>query len=212
MRPERTVSWRVSPARERVARGSGQNHAGAVASRVGRPTVKISGGPAWTIAEAGISIRSADRSGSPTAERTLPLGRRAHSNGVRGGRVSDRIGFSRRRNDRGVGTLLTTGVALVLLALATYGAVLVVWLGLAVGVQNAADLAALSAASAVADGGEPCAAAADAAVRNGAELSDCVVRGDSGAFVVEVSVSGGMHPVLPGLPTSMTRSAAAGTG
>ena len=43
--------------------------------------------------------------------------------------------------------------------------------------QSAADLAALAAARAAQDGGDPCVAAADVAAANRARLSDCRVAG-----------------------------------
>lgn len=120
--------------------------------------------------------------------------------------------MNRAGGDRGVGTLLTAAAALVLLTLAAGGTVLVGWLARAVAVQDAADLAALAAASAQAEGLDPCVTAAEAATRNGVLLVTCVVRAAGEAFVVEVAVSGEPRLTLPGLPAAVTRSAAAGTG
>jgi secretion/DNA translocation related TadE-like protein len=52
--------------------------------------------------------------------------------------------------------------------------------------QSAADLAALAAASAVARGGDPCAAAAGLAERNGARLAGCSIEGREVQVLVTV--------------------------
>lgn len=49
--------------------------------------------------------------------------------------------------------------------------------------QSAADLAALAAATALRDGGDPCAAAAEVAEGNGAEVEGCEVVGATVAVV-----------------------------
>ena len=54
--------------------------------------------------------------------------------------------------------------------------------------QSAADRAALAAAAAVADGGDPCGSAAHIAVANGSRLDLCEVDGRE--VVVEVTVTG----------------------
>lgn len=77
--------------------------------------------------------------------------------------------------------------------------------------QDAADLAALAGASAMAGAQEPCRAAAQAAQRNGVVLSGCVLRSEGNSFVVEVHVTARLHPVLPDGQAAVQRSAAAGT-
>jgi len=51
-------------------------------------------------------------------------------------------------------------------------------------VQSAADLAALAGATALQDGGDACARAADVATRNRATLSGCAIQGWNVAVVV----------------------------
>lgn len=115
-------------------------------------------------------------------------------------------------DERGVGTVLTAGIAMVLLAVATAASILVGWVAQAVSAQDAADLAALAGASAMAEGFDACAQAAEAASANDAELERCDLRGDERAFVIEVRVRAGLSPVVPGFPEEVVREAAAGTG
>lgn len=92
-------------------------------------------------------------------------------------------------DERGSGTLLVT-VAVVVLAVA---AAVLVLAGAALAaiqrVRSAADLVALSAASAQADGEDPCAAAFRIAVANEVELHDCQAAGDWLDFAVTVTVA-----------------------
>jgi secretion/DNA translocation related TadE-like protein len=55
------------------------------------------------------------------------------------------------------------------------------------GAQAAADLAALAAASAHARGRDPCAAGAEVAAANDAELLSCALVGDDALVTVEVA-------------------------
>lgn len=117
----------------------------------------------------------------------------------------------RAKGERGVGTLLTAGVALVLLSV-TWGVCLVLgWWLQASRAQDAADLAALAGAAAMAEQQDACAAAGLAARNNGARLSACRLTSEGSAFVVEVRVVLGLHPALPGGPAAVERSASAGT-
>lgn len=118
----------------------------------------------------------------------------------------------RLRDDRGSGSILTIGVACALLVLAWAGCVVVSWLAQSVAAQDAADLAALSGATAMAEGVDACAAASSAAQRNDAHVETCEVRGDRRAFVVEVGVSAPLSPHIAGFPEEVVRTAAAGTG
>lgn len=100
------------------------------------------------------------------------------------------------RQERGSGTALA---ALVVLLAAV---MLMVLLGVGVGVaalhraRNAADLAALAGAVALADGTPACDAAAVVATRNGAGLAGCVV--EEGTVTVVASVElGGRARYLP---------------
>lgn len=77
--------------------------------------------------------------------------------------------------------------------------------------QDAADLAALAGSSALAVAQDPCRAASLAAQRNDAVLSGCVPLTDGNSFAVEVRVTAQLHPVIPGGPATVQRTAAAGT-
>jgi secretion/DNA translocation related TadE-like protein len=65
--------------------------------------------------------------------------------------------------------------------------------------RNAADLAALAAATSEANGGPACAAARVNALTNRAELSSCHVTGGASSFVVAVTVTvpTGLRSPLP---------------
>lgn len=117
----------------------------------------------------------------------------------------------RRPDERGVGTVLSAGICLVLLVVAWTASVMVAWLGQVSAAQDAADLASLAAAGARAKGDDACAAAATAAVRNGSGLVACRILGDEVSFVVEVRVRNALRPSLPGGPMSVERVASAGT-
>jgi secretion/DNA translocation related TadE-like protein len=83
----------------------------------------------------------------------------------------------RPTDERGAASVLTLALAGVLVLV---GAALSVVAALVVdhrAAQSAADLAALAAAQRVADGGDPCAAAAGVAAANGAVLTSCAVQG-----------------------------------
>ena len=117
----------------------------------------------------------------------------------------------RRRDERGAGTVLTAGVCAALMVVAWCSCVLVAWLGQISAAQDAADLAALAAAGAAAGGADPCPAAHEVAARNGAEMTDCTMRGDRWAFVVDIRVRGALEPSLPGAPRDVEAVAAAGS-
>ncbi len=111
----------------------------------------------------------------------------------------------RTRGERGASTLLVVSMAGLLL-----------WLGAALGVvaamvsahrtaQAAADLAALSGATRLADGGDGCAEAATVATANGASLTSCAV--DDRDLRVSVVVDG---PRWLGQTGDLTAEARAG--
>ena len=116
-----------------------------------------------------------------------------------------------RRDERGVGTLLTAGMCCCLLVVASTASMIVAWLAQVSAVQDAADLASLAAASAHAQGKGGCGAAEAVALRNQSALVDCIIDGEPGAFVVEVRVSQPLQPTLPGMSVDIERRAAAGT-
>lgn len=116
-----------------------------------------------------------------------------------------------RRDERGVGTVLTAGVCGVLLVVTWAASVLVGWVGQASAAQDAADLAALGGAGARVEGTQPCEAAGRVAQRNGALMVDCRVRGDGRSFVVDVRVEVMLSPRVPGAPERVVGAASAGT-
>lgn len=115
------------------------------------------------------------------------------------------------KDERGAGTILTASAALVLLIVTTTAAVLASWLAQAVRLQDVADLSAAAGASAMAAGEKACPAARLTAKRNGSEVTQCLVRGDARAFVVEVAVENDLKPSVPSLTSTLSRQAAAGT-
>lgn len=115
------------------------------------------------------------------------------------------------RDQRGVGTVLTAGVCLVLLVTAWTVTLMVSWVAQIGSTQDAADLASLAAAGARAEGADACSAAREAALRNRARLEQCEVQGDEWSFVVEVRVSRTLEPSLPGVPDVVERVAVAGS-
>lgn len=103
-----------------------------------------------------------------------------------------------RAGERGSASVLVVSHLAVLLVL---GCALAAVGGLVVAhrqAQSAADLAALTGATAVSQGGSGCAAAARAAVENGARLSSCHGRGREVRVRVEVDGPAwfGRSPVL----------------
>ena len=114
------------------------------------------------------------------------------------------------QDQRGSGTMLIVGV---LAALLLFGAAATLVSGYAVaahGARNAADLAALSGAQVMRDGGDACAAATTIARRNSTSLTRCRVTGEAGDFVVAVTVEVVVNPGVRGLPTHLTQQAWAG--
>ena len=88
------------------------------------------------------------------------------------------------RREDGAGTVLAVSLmgVVLLVAVGTTGAV-----GLVAThrrAQSGADLAALAAAAALQDGGDPCARARQIAGRNGTEVRGCVVEGWEVAVMV----------------------------
>ena len=117
----------------------------------------------------------------------------------------------RRRDERGVGTVLAAVACMVLVVVAGMAVVVVGWISQVSAVQDAADLTALAAASTQAQGGDTCEAANNAAQRNAAELTFCSIAGHDWSFVVEVRVSRTLDPELPGVAQTVERVAFAGT-
>jgi secretion/DNA translocation related TadE-like protein len=92
------------------------------------------------------------------------------------------------RGHRGAGTMLVAGIVLVLAVVALVGVAAGGYDTAQRATSGAADLVALSAATAYRDGGDACAAARSIAADNGVELSGCTTAGDSFDYAVSVTV------------------------
>ena len=114
-------------------------------------------------------------------------------------------------DERGSGSVLMLGVTLVVVALA-YTAVLVAGYQVALHrARAAADLAALTAASAVAEGADGCEAARRNATRHGARVTACDRVGDQIDYVVSVTAFVEVRMRVPGLPRAVGATAHAGS-
>lgn len=115
------------------------------------------------------------------------------------------------RNERGGGTMLMVGVCAVVMMLA-YAAMLISgYLIAAHRARAAADLAALSGATAASQGGDPCVTARDNAAAHHAQVTACERVGDQIDFVVTVTASVTVTLTAPGLPTTVSSVAYAGS-
>jgi secretion/DNA translocation related TadE-like protein len=124
-----------------------------------------------------------------------------------------RHGFPGRRAARGVGTVLTA-VIMVLVVLGTLAGVWALgWWRAHARAADAADLAAVAAGQAYAATGEGCSRARDTMARNGAALISCSVAGDATSFVVTVTAESPLWPPvrIPGAPHSVRVTALAGS-
>lgn len=107
--------------------------------------------------------------------------------------------------------MLMIGVMAVMLALSVAGVCITGYLLAAQRARTAADLAALSGATAFAGGEDACAAARRFARANSASVVSCNQVGDAVDFVVtvEAQVRVGVH--VPGLPSTVRAIAYAGS-
>ncbi|GAA3820604.1 hypothetical protein GCM10022242_22850 [Nocardioides panacisoli] len=92
------------------------------------------------------------------------------------------------RDERGGATVFTISCIGLLLLLGAALSVVAAMVAAHREAQAAADLAALAAASAIADGGDPCGEGAAVAAANGARLTSCSIEGTDA--VIEVVVTG----------------------
>ena len=115
-----------------------------------------------------------------------------------------------RTDQRGSGTMLIIGVMAVLIMIGAAAALVSGYAVAAHGARNAADLAALSGAHAMSAGADACAAAETTARGNHVALAGCSVVGETGDFVVTVTVQVEVGTRIPGLPTELTQRAWAG--
>ncbi len=116
----------------------------------------------------------------------------------------------RPRSDRGSGTGLLAVVAIAL----SVAAVLVCLVGGYVAAVHraraAADLSALSGATAFLGGRDACQAAAVSAQSNDATVTSCRLEGTAGSFVLTVECEVVIGWRVPGLPGGVTGAAKAG--
>lgn len=115
------------------------------------------------------------------------------------------------RDERGGGTVVSLSTIAVVILLGVAVVVGVLYVAAVHRARGAADLAALSAAARVPDGGDVCGAAERVAGRNGAEVVACETAGDTVEWVVHVRVKLGVKPLLPGLPDHVPAEAWAGS-
>lgn len=115
------------------------------------------------------------------------------------------------RDERGGGTMLMVGACAAVMMLA-YAAMLISGYVIAGHrARAAADLAALSGATTASQGGDPCAAARANAAAHRARVVACERVGDQIDFVVTVTASVTVTLTAPGLPTTVSSVAYAGS-
>jgi secretion/DNA translocation related TadE-like protein len=96
--------------------------------------------------------------------------------------------------------------------LVSFGAVFIAGYLVAVHrVRQAADLSALSGATAISRGQDECEKARRAAGANGATVVSCVRSGDQVDFVLTVEAQISVHTPFPGLPNTVRAVAYAGS-
>ena len=114
-------------------------------------------------------------------------------------------------DERGSGTMLMIGVCAVVMMLACAAMLISGYVIAAHRVRAAADLAALSGATVASLGGDPCAAARTNAAAHRAQVVACKRVGDQIDFVVTVTASVAVTSTAPGLPTTVSAIAYAGS-
>jgi secretion/DNA translocation related TadE-like protein len=115
----------------------------------------------------------------------------------------------RARNERGSGSMLMIAMLVVVLSLAWAAAVIAGYLVAAHRARSIADLAAISGAAAVRQGGEGCPAVRRIVERQGA-TARCSQVGDAIDFVVTVTVQVSVPTTFPGLPSKVSGTGHAG--
>ncbi len=118
----------------------------------------------------------------------------------------------RRQDERGGGTVLMVGILVVVVMFCLVGVSVAGYLVGYHRVRAAADLAALSGASALVDNQDGCAAARRNAGSNGARVVSCERVGDAVDFVITVRAEVTVGVRLPGLPRRISALAYAGSG
>ena len=115
------------------------------------------------------------------------------------------------RDERGSGTMLMVGVCAVVMMLAFAAMLISGYVIAAHRARAAADLAALSGATAAGQGGDPCVTARANAAAHRAQVVACERVGDQIDYVVTVTASVRVTLTAPGLPTRVTSIAYAGS-
>jgi len=118
---------------------------------------------------------------------------------------------STRRDERGGGTMLMIGVAAFVMLLGYLAMIICGYAIAAHQARAAADLAALSGATAASQGADACDAARRNARAHLARIVSCERVGDQIDFVVSVTASVGTTVRMPGLPKRMSAVAHAGS-
>jgi secretion/DNA translocation related TadE-like protein len=113
----------------------------------------------------------------------------------------------RRRDERGIATVVAVGLMGMLLSVTTIAVAGTLVAVTAHRAAAAADLAALAGAQAIRDSRSACAAAASSARHNGGEVSDCSVAALDVSVTVQVTT-----PRVLGLVWSVPADARAGPG
>lgn len=112
--------------------------------------------------------------------------------------------------ERGAGTVLIMAVMLIAAMTAFISACLLAWVGCAHKARSVADLAALAASQAYANGQDACPVAKLTASSNGATMTACAVESNGVNFVVTVTVMVQASPQLGVGPDHFTQTSAAG--
>ncbi|HEU4547764.1 MAG TPA: Rv3654c family TadE-like protein [Microlunatus sp.] len=115
------------------------------------------------------------------------------------------------RDECGSGSMLMIGVCVVVMMLGYTAMVFCGYLIAGHRARAAADLAALSGATAAGQGGDPCASARHNARAHRAHLSSCERVGDQIDYVVTVTATVSTLVRTPGLPRQVSATAHAGS-
>lgn len=114
-------------------------------------------------------------------------------------------------SERGVGTVLTAGLAACMTVVAGASCLCIGWFSAVRQAERVAEAAALAGASAAVEGRDACTASRQAVQRNGGTMQSCVVRGSGADVVVEVSTIAFLEPNLGLVPATVERQATAAT-
>ncbi len=132
---------------------------------------------------------------------------------IRAGVIQGRAAVSPwQRSERGSGTMLMVGIMVVVVMFSLAGVCIAGYLVGVHRVRAAADLAALSGASALVADRDGCAAARRNARANDAQVVSCEHVGDAIDFVITVRAEVTVAITVPGLPHRISAVAYAGSG